>query len=450
LGYWDRRQAREMYEYMESAEDASKEIADIYAKASRELNLQIEKTYERFRDKYNMTDEAATKLLNSMEDATDLDELKQRLAGLKGKEARKILREMESPAYRARIERLQKLQEEIDRKMKEVYRQEKQVSTSHYIDQYKDSYYHEVYDLKRRTGLDYSFGAVDEKQLNRTLHTNWSGANYSQRIWGNTQGLAKDLKTQLALAYLTGKTERDIATETAKKYSTGAANARRLVRTESAYISGQAQAAADRDAGIDRYRILATLDLRTSEICREMDGQEFAYKDMQVGTNYPPFHPYCRTTVLSVLDDQDMSKLQRRSRDPQTGKTKKFKGDITYEDWYNMEIKGNKTIEKSVNSDIIKEDGSLLEMDLQLFAEKDIKNQGSASLKRAIRKYEKQIKEHEQKLSNPEEYADDWNTKSPRQQEGLKRHWMKENRNFRQSIQDRIDELKERGDYDGK
>ena len=35
-----------------------------------------------------------------------------------------------------------------------------------------------------------------------------------------------------------------------------------------------------------------------------------------------------------------------------------------------------------------------------------------------------------------------------RYQEGLKRHWNKEIRNFKQSIQNRIDELKSRGDYD--
>jgi SPP1 gp7 family putative phage head morphogenesis protein len=347
-----------MYEAMESAEQTAREIADIYAKASRELNYQIQKVYERYRDKYSMTDEEATKLLNSMKDVTDLDELKQKLSGLKGDEAQEILKELESPAYRARIERMQNLQQEIDRKMKDVYNQEKQVSTVHYVDQYNNAYYREVYDLKSRSGYDYSFSHVDEKQLNRILNTKWSGANYSQRIWGNTQGLANELKTQIALAYLTGKTESDIAAELANKYATGAAKARRLVRTESAYISGQAQAAADKDAGIDRYRILATLDLRTSEICRQMDGQEFDYKDMQVGTNYPPFHPYCRTTVLSVLDDQDLSELQRRSRDPQTGKPKKFPGDITYEDWYKQEIKENpemlfaEKVEKNRSSDL--------------------------------------------------------------------------------------------------
>lgn len=341
MSYWESRQAREMYEAMEDAEQAAREIADIYAKASRELNYKITQIYEKYRDKFELDDDEALKLLNQLRNPWDLDELRQRLEGLKGAEKKEILKELESPAYRARIERLENLQSEIDRMMRDVYNQEKKVSTDHYVDQYNQSYYREIYDLKKRTGLDFSFGYVDDKALNRILRTNWSGANYSQRIWGNTQGLADELKTQLALAYLTGKNESEIATEIAKKYSTGAANARRLVRTESAYISGQAQAAADEEAGLDKYRILATLDLRTSDICREMDGQVFAYKDMEVGVNYPPFHPYCRTTVLSEIDDQDLSQLKRRSRDPATGEVKTFPGDITYQKWYEKEVAHN-------------------------------------------------------------------------------------------------------------
>lgn len=179
---------------------------------------------------------------------------------------------------------------------------------------------------------------MNDKELNRILRTNWSGANYSKRIWGNTRGLAKELKTQMTLAYLTGKNESEIAGELANKYATGAAYAWRLVRTESAYVSGQAQAAADQEAGIDSYKIIATLDLRTSNICREMDGKEFAYKDMEVGVNFPPFHPFCRTTVLSELDDQNLGELKRRSRDPETGKVKTFSGDITYQRWYKDEV----------------------------------------------------------------------------------------------------------------
>ncbi|MCD8231792.1 MAG: hypothetical protein LUD14_08245 [Clostridiales bacterium] len=87
-------------------------------------------------------------------------------------------------------------------------------------------------------------------------------------------------------------------------------------------------------------------------------------------------------------------------------------------------------------------------MNLQFFfAEKDIKNQSSDSLKRAIKKYEARIADHKSKISDSASWYSEWDTYDKRYQEGLKRHWNKEIGVFSQSIQDRIDELKERGDY---
>lgn len=85
---------------------------------------------------------------------------------------------------------------------------------------------------------------------------------------------------------------------------------------------------------------------------------------------------------------------------------------------------------------------------LQFFAEKDIKRQESGSLKRAIRKFERNIAKHQQKISDPEKYVDNWDTLDIREQNGMKKHWQKEIDTFQTNIEDRIAELKERGEYD--
>ena len=85
---------------------------------------------------------------------------------------------------------------------------------------------------------------------------------------------------------------------------------------------------------------------------------------------------------------------------------------------------------------------------MQYFAEKDISNQESASLKRAIRKYKQRINEHSEYIQNPKVHCPDWDSYSEQKKNGLIRHWKKEIRNFEESIQNRIDELKKRGDYD--
>ena len=88
-----------------------------------------------------------------------------------------------------------------------------------------------------------------------------------------------------------------------------------------------------------------------------------------------------------------------------------------------------------------------LRIPLQLFAESDIKRQGSGSLIRAIRKYQRRIQEHQDYINNPGAHISNWDQLDPRRQAGLIRHWEKEIRNFRESIQNRVDELKQRGDY---
>ena len=92
---------------------------------------------------------------------------------------------------------------------------------------------------------------------------------------------------------------------------------------------------------------------------------------------------------------------------------------------------------------------STIKLDIQFFAEKDLINQSSASLKKGIKSLEKEIKIHEAKLNNPENFDIGWNNKDNRAKEGLLKYWQKEIRNQNESIENRIEELRKRGeDYD--
>ena len=89
-----------------------------------------------------------------------------------------------------------------------------------------------------------------------------------------------------------------------------------------------------------------------------------------------------------------------------------------------------------------------LNIDLQFFAEKDIKKQSTILLQRSIRKFRTRIEEHENKINNPKQFYPDWDSFDERYKAGLQRHWKKEIRNFQESIQNRIDELRKRGEWD--
>ena len=88
-----------------------------------------------------------------------------------------------------------------------------------------------------------------------------------------------------------------------------------------------------------------------------------------------------------------------------------------------------------------------IKIDLQFFAEKDILNQSSKQLRKGIKSFEKRIEEHQNKLANPSKYDVDWEIKPEIKKKGLLKHWRKEINNFKESINSRIEELKNRGDY---
>ena len=96
-----------------------------------------------------------------------------------------------------------------------------------------------------------------------------------------------------------------------------------------------------KETGIKKYRFLATLDIKTSEVCRNMDGKEFDVDKAVPGENLPPLHPWCRSTTISTMNKQVMDKLQRRARDPVTGKTYLIPANMNYNEWYDKYVKSD-------------------------------------------------------------------------------------------------------------
>lgn len=116
---------------------------------------------------------------------------------------------------------------------------------------------------------------------------------------------------------------------------------------------------------------------------------------------------------------------------------------------YSRLLAGNPVYNKKskVSGKVLTNSVNRAKINMQFFAESDIKKQESASLKRAIRKYKARIQDHQKKIDNPAEHVAGWIQKDVREQKGLIRHWEKEIKNFQTSIDDRIAELKARGDY---
>jgi SPP1 gp7 family putative phage head morphogenesis protein len=351
LSYWERRQAENMILYMEEAEQAAKEIAKLYQRASVYLSSQIDGIFEKYRNRYGLSDQEALLLLKEIKEEDSLRILLRALEESKNNQEREELRKvLEGAAYKARIDRLQSIMNQLDTVMQTVYKQEKQISESHYVKLAEEAYYREIYNVQQQMSaeqhqeppsepinIESSFAHVDSKLISDVVNSRWSGANYSERIWKNTKALAQALKEELLLNFVTGRTEQEAAIAIARRFGVGTQIARRLVRTESNYIATEMRLKSDMKCGIEEYKFLAVLDLKTSKVCRKLDGKKFPIKDHVIGKNCPPMHPWCRSTTVPVIGEDDG---QRSATDPSNGKAILVPEAMTYEEWYDQYVKG--------------------------------------------------------------------------------------------------------------
>lgn len=332
--YWKWRQARRMYEQMEDVDAVSADIARLYARASQEINKEIEKIFTKYQSKWGLTEAEAMRLLEKVRDKKTTDMLKDLVDHLADSEARaEFEREYEAGAYGARMRRFDDLLNSLDELMVNIYEQDVAIQDDHYHKFARDSYNREIFEIQQQVGFSFSFSEIPEKTLDSIIARKWCGESFSDAIWDNTQALANETRDLLLLELMTGKKQEDCAREIAAKMGKGAFQSRRVMRTESNYVSGQVQMEAYKECDAERYMYVATLDSRTDEECGMHDGKIYLVKDAQPGTNMNPMHPFCRCTTTIYMDEDTMASLERRAVNPVTGEREIVPAATTWDEW---------------------------------------------------------------------------------------------------------------------
>lgn len=337
--YWTKRKANLIYEQMDKAERQADKFDEIYKQSKAYLDKQINKIFDKFQRDYGLSERDARHVLKNMKDQKDLNELRKVLeARPDDPNIQRLLADLDSPAYAYRMKRLERLNDDLDRMRESIYHSEKKGSDAFYSDLMKDSYYKATFDLQQQTGLAYSFSDLPETEIKRLQGLKWTGEAYSDRIWSNTGALASSVKDELLVSLMTGRSVRDTSQAIAERFEVGKNKARRLVRTESAFFHNQMELLSYEDAEIEKYKFVAVLDKRTSHICQQHDNKVYNTDDAVPGVNYPPLHPWCRSTTIAHDDGINYSKLERRARNPETGKVEYVPADMSYNDWYSKYV----------------------------------------------------------------------------------------------------------------
>ncbi|MBL7575532.1 minor capsid protein [Peptoniphilus asaccharolyticus] len=274
----------------------------------------------------------AKKMLNDKELSLfkmDLDEFMKKS---KGSITPEIERELDIISHRVRISKLQAMELELKKTVANLMSKEDKGLFNHLGKTYEKRYYNELYELHRIVGYS-NFQSIDKGTLKTILKTPWTsdGNEFSNRIWERGNKLVNSLKDNLTRDIIRGTSPDESIKNIAKEFETSKYNAVRLVMTETAAINSKAVQDSYKKLGVEKYEIIATLDLKTSQICRDMDGRVFEYKDYKIGITAPPFHPNCRTTTVPYFDDIDDE--TRMIRNPETGKSERIEK-LSYGEWY--------------------------------------------------------------------------------------------------------------------
>ena len=325
--YWDKRAIKRLTDAEKQSEAYIKRVQKLYEQANRNIQRDIENVYKNYSKATGLDVQSLNQLLTAKETDKLWEDMKRR--GLD-----KYVKEN----YKARISRLEKLQAQVYAKAKEVYPEEVLQNTMCYEGVINNSYYKAIYDAQMGTGFDFGFSKIDDNMMSALLNENWSGAHYSKRIWGNTDILAESLSEIIGGAMMSGQSIQKTSRQIRERFDVAKYYADRLVRTETNHFNNEADAMAYEEMDVDKYVFLATLDTRTSTICQEKDHKVFDLKERQVGVNYPPMHPNCRSKTRAYMGEEIEKTMQRRARNPVTGKTELI-DNMSYKEWYDAKVK---------------------------------------------------------------------------------------------------------------
>lgn len=170
--------------------------------------------------------------------------------------------------------------------------------------------YKDTFDtVSHMVGKDRTWGIQNDKMVEAAVHKKWQGANFSERIWKDTDELARDVKAAITDCITRGVSKDVYVKQIMKQYNAGFSKADRLVRTELMHTINTAQIETYKMDGVTKVEWYTADDERVCSDCGSMHGRIFDIKE--VGNDVEVIaHPNCRCTYLPVVDDIESIEFQ--------------------------------------------------------------------------------------------------------------------------------------------
>ena len=358
--YWQKRFEAMNENNLQMGDEFYKRVEDLYREAIDEIEKDLAKWYARLKANNEVNLREAKRMLKNDE----LEEFKWTLEQyIKAAKENRISadwsKQLENASAKFHITRLQALEMQIRQHLEYLYGNYLEGMYETMQETYQNSFYNTAYELQIGTKAGFEVNQIDTKTLEKVLANPWAtdDINFSERIHKDKTKLVNNLQTELVQSIIRGTPQDKIVKSFANRMNISLHNAGRLIATESAYFATLGEKDSMTNLGVQQYEILATLDSKTSDICRHMDGKIFDMKDFKVGITAPPLHVWCRSCTIPHIGEKLLGS-KRAARDGDDGKTYYVDGNMKYNDWKKVFVDKTITIEEWQNQNkdsIIKE-----------------------------------------------------------------------------------------------
>ena len=334
LEYWKKRYEEEMERAMHQADGPKKDLRKYADTVIRRLEKDINDWYQRYANENGMSLADAKKQLDARElKAFNMDLEEYRAIAERDELSEEHKKMLKQASARQQLDRVQELYINTVQELESWAKYQDSTISDLLSNVYESSNYRTAWMTQSMKGQYDMYAQVDHRTIQRIIDSPWApdGKNFSARIWDNRKQLAASLQNDFIQALVAGDGTATMSEAIAKRMNTSYNNANRLVETELARVHSQAFMDCMSELDVDAVEILATLDNKTSPICRRMDGKYVQCKDAKPGITIPPFHCHCRSTTVPYIPAVYGS--ERAARDPKTGKTVFVEGELNYGEW---------------------------------------------------------------------------------------------------------------------
>ena len=288
---WIERAKERVLRNAKETDTYARNIMDLYDETANQLENEINAMLQKYAQDNKLDNAEAEKLLSSEEYSRWRKSMDKYVAETQT-DSRTLL-ELNTLSAKSRISRKEQLLSQIYLQMINLAGDTETKLTDLLSDMFKTNYYRSCYDIQSIMGVGFTVAKVDEKMLKRILEFPWSGKNYSQALWEDTDKLAALARRELTMGFMSGASVQKMAKSIDDVMHRGRKNAERLVRTESSYFSNQGQMQSYQELGIEEYIFLGG----GCEMCQALNGQAFKLSEAEAGVNLPPIHPNCKCTT---------------------------------------------------------------------------------------------------------------------------------------------------------